>query len=198
MQNRVPLEILNLNSCQQLMLSSLTYSNQNAIHSTLTLTLARNYSNCFNTEQAFRDTRAWQRHSQDRVMTHEIWKLKTRVKTSHTSVETEPRDMKEPCLETVSRQDACLETPSPFTGTSQSTFNRSLRRRSSQPISWLSTRETKHNESTFCRNTKIPQHKINNKKLKPSWSPCMAVWSWNEAGPMLDSDSAAADHCTRL
>jgi len=35
-----------------------------------------------------------------------------RAKTRHTSVETEPEPRhKKPCLETVSRQDTCLETP---------------------------------------------------------------------------------------
>jgi len=41
------------------------------------------------------------------------WKLETRAKTRHTSVETEPSSRYEkPCLETVSRRDTRLETPS--------------------------------------------------------------------------------------
>jgi len=38
---------------------------------------------------------------------------RTRAKTRHTKVETEPRPRHvKPCPETVTRQDTCLETPS--------------------------------------------------------------------------------------
>ena len=38
----------------------------------------------------------------------ETWKLETRTKTRHTSVETEPRPRREKqCVETVTRQDTC-------------------------------------------------------------------------------------------
>jgi len=47
--------------------------------------------------------------------------------------------------------------------TSHSTKNRSLRRRSSQPISWRSTEETKLN-TTKASNTRTKQSKVNQKK----------------------------------
>jgi len=49
------------------------------------------------------------------VIRHQTWRdieTRDRAKTRHTSVETESRQRHEkPCLETVSTQDTCVETP---------------------------------------------------------------------------------------